>query len=236
MNLESWQTFWQVLILLGAIAVAVGGFGTWKVDKMLSSEKEQKESTEKVLTQKQQARTGILASSRKVLFSIDQKVYPTIEIGDSGTNFELLPTAEYFFNVEDSKLIINKNNDSLFVSMKFYTPSGDLLAEIVDNEWTLNKEGVLDRNYTKNALEVRGSNGEIELQIQLLPDRVRLQGIFRGPNGGLSLALVKHPIHGKGAKIIVLQEGEKLIPENKIQPMFRYPSDTHLGELIEREN
>jgi hypothetical protein len=85
-----------------------------------------------------------------------------------------------------------------------------------------------DRNYSKDALEVKDETGRIVLQIKLLPDRVQLQGEWwKDELTGLGLVKAK-----KGGGLMVLF-GPKFKRENApaIEPLFLYPSETHLGEL-----
>ncbi|MEJ0092842.1 MAG: hypothetical protein WDN46_05280 [Methylocella sp.] len=45
------------------------------------------------------------------------------------------------------------------------------------NEWRVTPPpGTLDRNYTDDALEIRGAGGKIVLQLRVLQDRIQLQG------------------------------------------------------------
>jgi hypothetical protein len=125
-------------------------------------------------------------------------------------------------------LVVELAGDQVLVSTIIRDRSGAVVAEIVRNEWKVNSGNVWDRNYSRNALEVRGPTGDVVLQVRLVKDRVQLQAKIY-TSEGLGMALVKVP--GRGGAIEYGRPNQPL--ESIISPIFKYPSDLHLGELVD---
>jgi hypothetical protein len=125
-------------------------------------------------------------------------------------------------------------NDHLKVSTKIRNDLGNLIAELQQNEWKVAPPPTTwDRNYTNDALEVRDEKGRIVLQIRVLENIVQTQGAWwvdLGVNGRRRMIIKENPPdqHHHGAQIIFVEPGNEW-PE--IEPIFRYPSEVHLGEL-----
>ncbi len=207
------------MIGLGGLVALIGGFGTWYFGNQIDNEKEAKA-----------AQTGKLTASRtktEVLFSNETSKYPILEIGNSGSM--LVQAGEPgtpILIIGGNELLITKVNQQVKVSVKLFDQKGNLLAELIDNEWGINKNHIYDRNYSVDALEVRDSRGKVILQVKVLADRIQLQGIFWAANGfGFAIwvengmALMRH----------LKPNGHY---NHVIQPMFKYPSDMHLGEQV----
>ena len=75
-------------------------------------------------------------------------------------------------------------------------------------------------------LEVRGEDGNVMLQVELLKDRVRVQGQWRDSNGGFFMMAKNDDSRNPGG-LFITDPNTKV----RIKPMFRYPSELHLGEL-----
>lgn len=156
------------------------------------------------------------------------------EIGNSGAIFvitapEGIPILTMF---EQSNLMVEMIKGRLAISTDIRDRDGHIVAELSRNEWKVAPPPkTWDRNYSKDALEVRDASGRIVLQVHLLPDRIRIQGEWRAPGGqGIRLVKTPGPPGASGATIIKITEMyDPLHPA--IIPMFVYPSDTHLGEL-----
>jgi hypothetical protein len=135
---------------------------------------------------------------------------------------------------EQSRLTIQLIDGRLAVSTDVRDRCGDLVAEIVRNEWKIAPPPrTWDRNYTDNALEVKSPRGRIVLQVQLYRDIVRIQGEWRTLNGrGTRLAKCIHPATGApGGCVIVITP--TFDPDDPvIKPIFAYPSESHFGELV----
>jgi pimeloyl-ACP methyl ester carboxylesterase len=185
-------------------------------------------------TSKEPKYVGRLRKTSRLIFSTKDSSNVVLEIGDSGTKFLWLgPKDTPMFQLFDNDYIeiYNKDGD-LKVSTIIRNKEGNVVAELVDNEWKVSSNSAVsfDRNYSKEALEVKDGNGDIVLQVKLLEDRVQLQGKFYGPNGqGFAIGR-NHNISGRGV-IEILGAKHKTF-DLKIKPLFRYPSEFHLGELI----
>ena len=173
--------------------------------------------------------TGIIKSKTKILLSSKDNIYPKLELGDGGTVFawggkEGEPMFKIF---EDSHITILIEDDQLKVSSIIRNKNG-IIAELIKNEWKINPNNSFDRNYSQNALEVKDNNGDIVLQVKHVGDRIQFQGKFYDVNGN-AVGIGKDR-SGRGGVI------EKTGPnhpelELRIEPIFKYPSDLHLGEL-----
>ncbi len=102
-----------------------------------------------------------------------------IEIGDSGSKFVLTGPqgVSWLHFAKNYDLLIETVEGDLEVSTQVRDQKGRLVAELVRNEWKVAPPPrTWDRNYNKTALEVRSENGDVVLQVKLLPDRVQIQG------------------------------------------------------------
>jgi hypothetical protein len=155
-----------------------------------------------------------------------------LEIGDGGAIFLFgdtkAETALSFLRALNLKLEVI--DGKIAVSAELKDQHGDLVAELVRNEWQVaSKPQAWDRNYNSNTLEVKNSTGRIALQVRLLPDRVQLQGEWW--SNGQGFRMVRSPSI-PGGFIVVF--GPNQPPEKPpfVVPLFKYPSDTHFGELV----
>lgn len=154
----------------------------------------------------------------------------TYEGGPLSANF---PNMNPIWKALDN-ISISRENGKLKVSTVILSSDGTLIAEIKNNEWkTAVPPKSWDRNYTDDSLEVKDDRGNIVLQVKLLENRVQMNGIFYNPDGtgvavfsgegkyddwvGMHAIDVSHP------------------PEFCLKPMFKYPSELHLGELLGEE-
>ncbi len=174
--------------------------------------------------------TGVLKPKTKVLFSVKKGILPKLELGDGGTIFLWIGReGEPIFKIfRDSGISIIKESGQLKVSVKIRNKNG-IIAELIKNEWKVNPNNIYDRNYSVNALEVKDSIGEIVLQVKHVGDKIQFQGKFYDDDGK-GVALGKDP-SGKGGIIEITGANHPQL-ELKIEPIFMYPSELHLGELI----
>jgi hypothetical protein len=126
-----------------------------------------------------------------------------------------------------SNLLIELIEGQLKVSTQIRDRDGDIVAELTRNEWRIASRA-FDRNYSKDALEVKNAAGRIVLQVKILPDRIQLHGEWWGENGQ-GVRAMRHP-EGGGALFLPLHAN---IPDTGpfIEPLFQYPSELHFGEL-----
>ncbi len=106
---------------------------------------------------------------------------------------------------------------------------GKLVGELIDSEWKIKPNDLWDRNYSKNALEIKDDTGDIIFQVILIDNKVQLQGKFYNSTGN------GWGIFGKkgGRGNITPLGPNSPFPDVKIEPIFKYPSDLHLGERID---
>ena len=160
-----------------------------------------------------------------------QQLRRVLEIGNSGTKFITDKNIPFFSFFGTSELRVEVLDGQLKVSTKIFDKDGKLAAELIRNEWKVAKEPIIwDRNYTKNALEVRASDGRIVLQVLLEDDVVHMQGVWRGPTGK-GVMLIENDGSEGGGLMISLSPGSTA--DKAIKPMFKYPSKTNFGEYAE---
>ncbi|NCO67705.1 MAG: hypothetical protein COY75_01380 [Nitrospirae bacterium CG_4_10_14_0_8_um_filter_41_23] len=173
---------------------------------------------------------GTLEQRSRVLLSTRENAVPKMELGDGGTIFAFTgPQGQPLFKIfDDNALIIIIDDGQVKVSTIIRNKAGTAVAELINNEWKVNKNNTFDRNYSKDAIEVKDNTGDIVLQVKVLDDRIQFQGKFYDSNGK-GVALGKHE-SGKGG-IIEMTGTRHPQLEMKIEPIFQYPSDNHLGEF-----
>lgn len=218
---ESYELKWRVLIafiIFGAIGV--GWVFSWQWVNIVEKDMREKEA--------KKAYVGQLKSEKKVIFSPKENIYPEVEIGDSTSGFMFAsPKGEPLFRIaEDIKIEIGKGE--LKLSTKIRNKNGHIIAEIVNNEWKISppETGIIwDRNYSKDAVEVRDPNGDIVLQVRLVGHKIQFQARLYDKDGNkidfVSIGPKKGCIIGANLQNL------------KIRPIFRYPSELHLGEFVE---
>lgn len=119
---------------------------------------------------------------------------------------------------------MNLKQGKLLVTTTMRDEKGDVVAELNNNEWQVNKNNVFDRNYTDSALEVRDQSGKVTLQVVHFGDTIHLAGIFRC-RSGWSSAFITNP--EGGSSIDIRPPGVE--HPRSIQPIFEYPSERHFG-------
>ncbi|MEW6455266.1 MAG: hypothetical protein AB1410_00945 [Acidobacteriota bacterium] len=171
--------------------------------------------------------------SKTILLDPQEKQYPQFEFGDSGAILDYRgPEGSPLFKIfEDNCLTIWTENGNLKISTIIRNKKGEVVAELLANEWKIKKEKAFDRNFTKDALEVKDETGDIVLQIRVKDNRVQFQGKFYDGNGqGIAFGKIDTP-QGAGG-IIEITCPDHPILELKIKPIFKYPSEMHLGKLL----
>ncbi len=164
------------------------------------------------------------------LFSAtDHKIKGKVEFGDSKAGFELPnPTLMAFF--EKYGLKIELIDGRLMVSTRVRNRKAQFVAENIRNEWKVAPAPrAWDRNYNENSLEVKDEDGRIVLQVRVLSGVVQVQGEWWiDEQNGLRLGT-----DDWGAVMSITPNGYDAEFESKspIQPLFKYPIETHLGEL-----
>ncbi len=148
-------------------------------------------------------------------------------IGPSEGDYRLNAGAPFLPYLRESHLTVELIDEQIKVSTDVKDKSGALVARLIQNEWEVAPPRIFARNYSKNALEVLGTDGDVVLQIKILPDRIKILGEWWDRDGrGIRIA-------GNGNEVaMVILSHDTNTPFPKIEPMFRYPSETHLGESV----
>jgi len=128
------------------------------------------------------------------------------------------------------RFTVDVMNDKILVSTQLRDENDKLVAELDKNEWKVSPT-TWDRNYTINALEVKDARGDVILQVHVLPGIVQIQGVWWlnfGINGRRRMVIREIPDGSGGVQINLCAPGQACL---QIEPMFKYPSENHLGEL-----
>ena len=207
---------------------------------------------------------GTLRGATVTLLSASQNIYPRLKLGNSAAFFTFdspgkSSFSDFFQFAKDLTLKIWAENGQMKLSTKIRDKNGNLIAEIIANEWVIKPEAAWDRNYTSNALEVKNPMGEIVLQVIMHEGYIQLAAKMYDSNGdgfaiGSKVFTKEDGIeHEQGKQIIIAaansSKGEvsvgeitgvfELRPKSQglplkltIDPIFQYPSNLHLGELL----
>jgi hypothetical protein len=119
-------------------------------------------------------------------------------------------------------------NNEIKVSTLIRNEKGELIGELEANQWMLNKDKRLDRNFDNKSVEILDNEGQVVLQLYYDGEKANFQGVIRDENGSGVLFVIDELVNT--SNIIVLAKGEKA--PKKIKRMFRYPSDLHKGEKV----
>jgi hypothetical protein len=219
------QTIFQIATAIGLVITALGGFGAYYFGKMVEKETAAKTSYSGRLEKK---------NDNVKILDAKERAYPKLEFGDSGAVLVYAgPQGSPLFSFADENaLTIELENSDVKVSTIIRDKTGRVVAELKKNEWKVNPNNTWDRNYSTNALEVKDPTGDIVLQVILLDDRVRFQAKLYDSSGrGISFGKVRGPEGwGGGIEITGPKHPDLLL---KISPVFKYPSDLHLGEMTQ---
>lgn len=195
-----------------------------------------------------------------ILLSPTQKTYPKLKIGNSNIFFNYNgPVGKPLIRTfEDTGLTIWVDKGKMKLSTKIRDKNGDIIAEILSNEWKIKPDKRWDRNYNEKALEVKDAKGDIVLQVVMEKDYIQFAAKMYSRKGdGFAIGstvFTEEDIakHEQGAlKIVASANGPKEVKvgdttatleirpnppglplELTIEPIFSYPSDFHLGELL----
>ena len=200
---------------------------------------------------------GVLEGKPITILSTNQQVYPRLKLGNSNVFFNYEgPQGELIIEMfDDTGLTIWIEDEQLKVSCRIRDSKGELIAEIIGNEWKVKQSNAWDRNFNINALEVKDERGDVVLQVVLKEGYIQFAAKMYSSSGeGFAIGssvfteedFLKHeqgelkivaPVDGPkevsvGDVTGVLEIRPTGIPlELFIEPIFKYPSDLHLGEL-----
>jgi hypothetical protein len=149
-----------------------------------------------------------------------QTIKPVIHLGEATGGFVWGgPNGGSLFKIATDKLTIERDNHgNIQFSTVIRDKTGNLVVEVKKNRWEVSnsKQACWDKNYTDDALEVKDGRGRVVLQVQLLPNGVRLQGEW-------------HDEHGQ---LMATFTDDRFTEDDGIAPLFKYPSSDYWGEKI----
>ncbi|MCH7875794.1 MAG: hypothetical protein IH965_10905, partial [Gemmatimonadetes bacterium] len=178
--------------------------------------------------------SGLLKGKQRLLLAFKKGRHPQLELGDSGAILRYGgPQGQPIFKIfDDTHLTVELERNRVQVSTLIRNISGTVVAELIRNEWKVNQNTAFDRNYSEEALEVRDASGDVVLQIRVKEDRVQFAGKFYDRNGnGVALGKVVDKAGNTGGGIEFTGSAHREL-QMKIEPLFRYPSERHLGEYV----
>jgi hypothetical protein len=111
---------------------------------------------------------------------------------------------------------IRFDEGKVLISAEVRNQAGDLVAEIIDNNWAVNSNTTIahDKNFNEYAFEVIDSNSIPILQVSVRNfNEIHVGGLFYVPNGRLLI----------GSSAMTFNPLDRNIRE-QLKPMFRYPS------------
>ena len=177
-------------------------------------------------------------SPKYIAFSPDGGKITKIQIGQSRV-FIVDPNnplaAQLYPALRTAQFRVENIDGAIKVSAQMLDREGHLIAELARNEWKVAPSPrTWERNYSDDALEVQDARGTVVLQVKVLTDRVQLQGLWwidMGPPNGIRQLTVREtpPENPEGGAQFIISPQDASPPP--IEPMFKYPSDRHLGEL-----
>ncbi len=204
-----------LITFIGAVIIVVGGLLTGWGQYLQYQQRQAAEELKR--------NAGKLSNGEKGSSARQNKKMPSkLEIGNSTSILrQAQPGHPLLFNTSGGNVLkIESEDGEMKVSTTLRDSDGSVVAELINNEWQVNHNGSFDRNYTKDALEVRDKSGDVVLQLKLVEDRVQLQGKFYdGREGGLA-------IYQRGSSGVIGPLGPD-VP--RIGPLLMYPSALHLG-------
>ena len=112
-------------------------------------------------------------------------------------------------------------------SLPIRDKEGKLIADIQNNEWTVQPATAFDRNYTDHLLEVKDAYGAVVMQVVDLGEYFYVAGRFRCHDGRNFFAFPNPDGSGGGVFKLPSNEDE---PNFSLKPICKYPSNHHLGE------
>lgn len=160
-----------------------------------------------------------------------------IRVNVDGANFisnqGVLDFKERIDSTMDFKVTLVNQRIKIFSTIR--NSSGEIICQINNNEWLINPNNMLDRNFDERGVEILNKNGDVVLQLDNRDDGVHAMGIFYGRYGNGSAILPAsifnhHP--GSGCMMLFLRKGDSNV-HYSVKRIFKYPSDLHKGERVE---
>jgi hypothetical protein len=118
---------------------------------------------------------GNLPGAGMVFADDAKRGFPMVQIG-RGTTFVMTPdgVSDIFPFFKDSGVKVETGKIGPLLTTTIRDRNGNLVAEITRNHWRVYPQYCADKNYSKDALEVRDSAGHVVLQVKILPATVQI--------------------------------------------------------------
>lgn len=213
MNLQTWQTIWQFSILAGIIITAFGGFSSYLTGNNIDKEKDIKIDDLLLGNKKLQKNNEELKKNLKEIKKINEEIKKRIRILDGILTPDNKPTpvnsmctdipnnAIMFFLGNSLAytrtfphtiievggqplLVIDKQNENITVSAKFFSADGNIVAELKDNRFFINPNNYFRiERPDEHTLIVYDQQGNQNINIHFLnQNSIKLLGQFHLPN------------------------------------------------------
>jgi hypothetical protein len=147
--------------------------------------------------------------------------YPALKNGDA-----IFSPAENYtgplFKIGEDPIQVWVDEGVLKLTATIRDENGDIIAQIIGNDFIIKPGLIFDRNFDERAIEVINSKGDVILQVQMEPDGIQFAGKFY---------LKDKSQFAIGYNILEIRPpGDEL--QVKFRPIFKYPSYEHRGERI----
>ena len=173
---------------------------------------------------------GNLVGAGPVIEDGKQHGFPMVQIGE-GTNFVMTPdgVSDIFPFFKDAGVKIEWGKTGPLLTTIVRDRNGNLVAEITRNHWKVCSLYCADKNYAKDAIEIKDSAGHVILQVRILPGTIRIQGEWWDTQGR-GVRMVQQPDPKMGSMVIPMNR-QNQFNDSLIKPIFEYSSKEHWGEL-----
>lgn len=159
--------------------------------------------------------------------------FPFLEVGGSTLIMTPNGVPDYFILFPDAGVGIEWGYHGPLFTTTVRDRNGNLVVQVTRNHWHVYPLYSADKNYSRNSLEVEDSAGHVVLQVQVLPQAIKLQGEWWDTqHSGIRFLAPVVRTPDAGAVIERLGPLDQK-PNSLIQPMFLYPSKDHWGQRRE---
>ena len=230
MSLHNWRLFWLIVAMGGGICATIGTFAMHVVNGKIDALKSRRAAKSGVLVPRQAEARQSTTDSGAVSDNI-----PLLYFGKSNACIDLTANPDSpILDVFGMKLFVRSNNGKIDVSFDIVDKDSKMVASLRNNEWQVNPNSAFDRNYTEDALEIIGANGEVAFQIELVPEGARVQMKVYGADGEcMGIWAAKDEDGELGGIMHAAYTPEDIARIPAICPMFKYPSELHFGEFAD---
>lgn len=123
----------------------------------------------------------------------------------------------------DYPINIKIENGCLLISGSFNDRDGRMIAQITDNQWTINRDNYCDRNFSRDTLEVVNKDKIPLLQVEIKNGNdIFIGGVFYFPTKKFFMSKGFSTVSGDPA----FDESTAL---KKMKRIFKYPGNKNLG-------